>query len=56
MFSKLFQRKSADKIVAQYSSYADFARDASKSEKEIVIKQAIQEANELQRQVAAHAK
>ena len=56
MLKRLFRRKSADKIAAQYSSYADFAREASKSEKEAVIEKAIKEANKLQRQMAAHAK
>ena len=56
MFKKLFRRKSAAKIAAQYPSYAEFARGASKDEKAIVIEKAIQEANRMQRQVAAHAK
>lgn len=56
MLKKLFRRQKAEKITAQYSSYADFARHASKNEKEIVIEQAIKEANKLQRQVAVHAK
>ena len=56
MFKKLFKRQSASKITAQYSSYADFAREATKDEKQIVIEKTIQDANKLQRQTAAHAK
>lgn len=56
MLKKIFRRRSAAKIAAQYDSYADFARHASKNEKEIVIEKAIKEANKLQRQIAAHAK
>lgn len=45
--------KSAKKVAENYSSYSDYARNASKSEKEKVIKSAILKANKMQRAVAS---
>ena len=53
MLKKLFKQRSAKKIAANYSNYAEFARNASKSEKEVIIVEAIKKANQLQKQVAS---
>lgn len=49
MSMKLFNLKSAKKVAEQYSSYSEFAHNASKKEKEVVIVEAIKKANKMQR-------
>ncbi len=52
MIKKLFKPRSAKKVAESYSSYSDFAHSASDKEKEVVIVQAIKNANKMQRELA----
>ncbi len=53
MIKKLFKSKSAKNIAKSYSSYSDYARNASNSEKQRVIKDAAKNANKLQQEIAS---
>lgn len=56
MIKKIFLRiKSAKSIAGSYSNYSDYAHNASDSEKQKVIVDAVKKANEMQRKVAASA-
>jgi hypothetical protein len=53
MIKKLFKSKSAKSIAKSYTSYSDYARNASKYEKQRVIKDAVKNANKLQQEIAS---
>lgn len=52
MIKKLINRYTAKKIAANYSSYTEFAHNASPEEKQKVISDALVKANKIQRQVS----
>ena len=52
MIKSLIKRISVKRLAASYDGYADFARHASKTEKQRVIKDSINKANKMQRATA----
>jgi hypothetical protein len=53
MIKRFIRTYTAKKVADNYSSYSDFAHNASKKEKEAVIQASIKKANQMQRELVS---